>query len=288
MLIRIENLKKYYGLARGVEAVNLNLSEGEILGFIGPNGAGKSTVIRVLVGLINKTSGEVSVLGNPPSELTNRDVGYMPGELFYYKELTAAEQLNYFARIRKVKESRITELAVKLELDLTRKIKELSSGNRKKVGIIGAMMHSPKILILDEPTNGLDPLIQKKFFELLREEKKKGNSILLSSHILSDVEKVCDRICLIKNGVSLFSDSIDNLKKERYKRIFITPAFGDIKLPGLSLVTTENNQAVYQYKGDINPLLEVMSYYRLNDIKIVDLDLEEIFIHYYRKEAENV
>lgn len=287
MTIRMENLKKYYGRFRGVESVNLSLNHGEILGFIGPNGAGKSTVIRVLVGLIRKTSGFVEVLDNPPSEITNRDVGYMPSELFFYQELTVLEQLRYLAHIRKTDMIRIEQLAKRLDLDLSRKIKELSTGNRKKLGIIAALMDSPKVLILDEPTSGLDPLMQKEFFTLLQEEKKKGASILLSSHILSDIEKVCDRICLIREGVTLFTETLENLKSEKYKRIFVTPAFTDIKLTGLVLVGQENNQAIYQYKGDINPLLEILSYHRLNDVKIVDLDLEEIFINYYQKEEAN-
>lgn len=286
MVIRVENLRKYYGRNRGVEHVNLELKQGEILGFIGPNGAGKSTVIRVLTGLLQKSSGTVEVLGHAPSARTNKNIGYMPGELSFYKELKVFEQLRYFADVRGVKTDKMYELSERFNLDIKRRIRELSTGNNKKVGIIGAFMHKPDILILDEPTGGLDPLAQKEFFSLLLEEKARGCSVLLSSHILSEIEKVCDRVCLIKDGVTMFTDSLDNLKKDKYKRIFITPAFTDLKLPGLKLINAENNQAVYQYKGDINPLLQILSYYRLADAKIVDLDLEEIFIHYYKKGGE--
>jgi len=285
--IQIENLKKYYGKSRGVENVSFELNKGEILGFIGPNGAGKSTVIRVLMGLINKTSGDVQVLGLAPSKDTNKEIGYLPSEVFLYSELMVLDQLKYIAKIRECDEMRITELAEELDLDLTRKIRELSFGNKKKVGIIAALMHSPKLIILDEPTSGLDPLIQQKFFDLLKDEKKKGASILLSSHVLNEVEKICDKICLIKEGEIVFSDTLSNLKKNQFKKVYISPIIDDLKLEGLDYLSRENNQIVYSYKGDINSLVEALSYFRLSSLKIIDLNLEEIFMHYYQKEAKN-
>jgi len=285
--IQIENLKKYYGKSRGVENVSFELNKGEILGFIGPNGAGKSTVIRVLMGLINKTSGDVQVLGLAPSKDTNKEIGYLPSEVFLYSELMVLDQLKYIAKIRECDEMRITELAEELDLDLTRKIRELSFGNKKKVGIIAALMHSPKLIILDEPTSGLDPLIQQKFFDLLKDEKKKGASILLSSHVLNEVEKICDKICLIKEGEIVFSDTLSNLKKNQFKKVYISPIIDDLELEGLDYLSRENNQIVYSYKGDINSLVEALSYFRLSSLKIIDLNLEEIFMHYYQKEAKN-
>jgi ABC-2 type transport system ATP-binding protein len=287
MAIHVENLRKYYGRARGVEEASFSVAPGEILGFIGPNGAGKTTVIRVLAGLLNKTAGVAEILGKLPGKEANRDVGYMPGEIAFYRELTVREQLLYLARVRGVDAENIDVLAERLDLDLNKRVCELSTGNRKKIGIIAALMHSPHVLIFDEPTSGLDPLIQKEFFDLLRAEKRKGAAILLSSHILSDVEKVCDRVCLIRDGRTLFSALVADLKREKFKRVHVTPAFAEINLPGLTLETRDNNHAIYRYKGDINPLLAALSYYRLADVKIEDLDLEEIFIKYYREEEGN-
>ncbi|HOA79053.1 MAG: ABC transporter ATP-binding protein [Bacilli bacterium] len=287
MAISVKNLKKYYGRSRGVDDATFDVAPGEIMGFIGPNGAGKTTVIRVLAGLLNKTAGTAEVLGLSPGHEANRHVGYMPGEMSFYGELTVRDQLLYLARVRGVPEENVERLARRLDLDLKRRVRDLSTGNRKKIGIVVALMHSPRVLIFDEPTSGLDPLIQKEFFDLLREEKSKGAAILLSSHVLSEVEKACDRICLIRDGRTLFTETLADLKREKYKRVFVTPGFADMNLSGLKLASKDSNQAVYHYRGDINPLLEALSYYRLADVKIEDLDLEEIFIHYYRKEEGN-
>ncbi|HEY8395410.1 MAG TPA: ABC transporter ATP-binding protein [Bacilli bacterium] len=286
-IIEIKNLKKYYGRARGVEDVSFELYPGEILGFIGPNGAGKSTVIRTIMGLIQKTSGTIEIFGKTPTPATNTEIGYLPSEIFLYPELTVLKQLEYFSKVRKTSSDRIYELAERLGLDLNRKIRELSFGNRKKVGIIAALLHSPKILILDEPTSGLDPLIQQEFFYILEEERRKGAAILLSSHVLAEVEKICNRILLIKEGKILFSDTLENIKKNEYKKVFVSPEMEGVKLEGLEYIGKHNNQTVYSYKGDINLLVQKLSYYRLQSLRIEDLDLEEIFIHYYQKEKEN-
>jgi ABC-2 type transport system ATP-binding protein len=284
-VIEIKKLKKYYGEARGVEEASLDLHQGEILGFVGPNGAGKSTVIRVLMGLINKTSGTVKIFGEEPSHKTNARIGYLPSEVFMYSELIVLDQLKYFARVRGCDETRIYELAGELDLDLTNKIKKLSFGNKKKVGIVAALMHSPEILILDEPTSGLDPLIQQRFFNILLEEKKKGTAILLSSHVLNEVEKVCDRVSLIKEGAVLFSDTIANVKENQYKKIYISPII-DLNLEKLQHLSTEKNQIIYSYSGNINILIKELGKFQLEQLRIVDLELEEIFMHYYQKGEE--
>ncbi|HHX80852.1 MAG TPA: ABC transporter ATP-binding protein [Acholeplasmataceae bacterium] len=286
-VLEITELKKYYGKARGVESVSFDLHQGEILGFVGPNGAGKSTVIRTIMGLIQKTAGSIKIFGKNPNPETNALIGYLPSEIFLYPELSVYKQLVYFSKIRKVNTDRILELSERLNLDLNRKIRELSFGNRKKVGIITALLHSPKIIILDEPTSGLDPLIQQEFFAILEEEKKHGASILLSSHVLSEIEKICNRVLLIKEGEILFSDSIENLKKNEYKKVFVSPVLEGVKLEGLEYLGKHNSQTIYSFKGDINHLVQQLSYYRLQSLRIEDLDLEEIFIHYYRKEKEN-
>ncbi len=286
-IIEIVDLKKYYGKARGVENVTFDLYKGEILGFIGPNGAGKSTVIRTIMGLIQKTSGDIRIFGKEPSPETNNLIGYLPSEVFLYPELTVFKQLEYFAKVRKAPNARIFELSERLNLDLGRKIQELSFGNRKKVGILAALLHSPKLIILDEPTSGLDPLIQQEFFSILEEEKKKGATILLSSHVLSEVEKICNRVVLIKEGNILFSDYLENLKKNEFKKVYVSPVLDGINLDGLEYLGRNNGQVIYSFKGDINLLVKQLSYYRLQSLKIEDLDLEEIFMHYYRKEKDD-
>jgi ABC-2 type transport system ATP-binding protein len=282
--IQIQNLKKYYGNSRGVENVNFDLHPGEILGFIGPNGAGKSTVIRVLMGLISKTEGTVLVFGNQPSNITNEFIGYLPSEVFLYSELTVRRQLQYFARVRKIPQTRMLDLSEELDLSLDKKIRDLSFGNKKKVGIVAALMHEPKLLIFDEPTSGLDPLIQQKFFRILEAEKEKGTSILLSSHVLNEVEKVCSRICLIKEGATVLSDSLKSLKESQFRKITVSPALLDFSIPGLKILSERENETVYSYNGDINDLVRKFAQFHLDSLKIQEMDLEDIFMHYYEKE----
>ncbi|MDD3999918.1 MAG: ABC transporter ATP-binding protein [Bacilli bacterium] len=286
-VIEITNLKKYYGQACGVENVSFNLYQGEILGFIGPNGAGKSTVIRTIMGLIQKTAGDIKIFGQKPSPKINAQIGYLPSEVFLYPELTVFRQLEYFSLVRKISLERGLELAERLDLDLNRKIRELSFGNRKKVGIISALLHSPKLIILDEPTTGLDPLIQQEFFYILEEERTQGATILLSSHVLSEVQKICNRVVLIKDGVILFTDYLESLKRNEYKKIYVSPDLKGNELEGLNYLGRSNNQVIYSFRGDINQLIKQLSYYRLQSLKIDDLSLEEIFMHYYQKEKKH-
>jgi len=288
-IIEIKNLKKYYGTARGIEDVSFEVREKEIFGFVGPNGAGKTTLLRILVGLINKTSGFASILGfDAPGEYLkiNEVVGYLPSEANYYKELKVFEQLKIFAKIRNANEEKIVELAEKLDLDLNKKISDLSFGNKKKVGIVAALLHSPKVIILDEPTSGLDPLVQQKFFDILEEERQRGATILLSSHILSEVQKVCDRVALIKEGKILFVDELENIKKQAHKKIVVQPHDLKLKYNELKYLKKENNKAIYKYDGDINDLLKYLSNIKFEDLTINNVDLEEIFIGYYKKEGE--
>lgn len=288
-VIEIQNLKKYYGPSKGVEDVTFNVSRGEILGFIGPNGAGKSTVIRTLMGLIKKTSGVVKVFNNEVSEkshLINQHVGYLPSEVILYSQLTVYEQLAYFARIRNCCESRFIELANQLDLDLNKRISQLSFGNRKKVGIVLALMHCPQVIILDEPTSGLDPLIQQRFFNLLLEEKAKGVTILLSSHVLREVEKVCDRVALIKDGRIIFISDIDDIKSQESKLVTISPVI-KLQTKGLEKKELSSNHITYRFSGNINELLKELSNYKLDNLVIHELDLDDIFIDYYHREDIN-
>jgi len=202
--IEIRGLTKYYGKNRGVEEISLDVREGEIFGFIGPNGAGKSTTIRTMLNLIFPTNGEIRIFGKDSrkdAEAIAKDIGYLPSEVFYYDDMRVKDLLQYSASFyKKDCSKRIAELSALLELDLNRKIEDLSYGNRKKVGIVQGLLHDPKLIILDEPTSGLDPLMQQKFFHLLQEENRKGKTIFFSSHILSEVQKLCHRVAIIKDG----------------------------------------------------------------------------------------
>ena len=218
IIIKIEHLKKYYGPNRGVEDVSMEIRKGEIYGFIGPNGAGKSTTIRTLIGLINKTSGNILINGKEVDKddvFLKEDIGYLPSEINLYDDMTVRDILNYHETFyQKDLKERRNELVTLLKIDEDKKMEDLSLGNKKKVGIVLALMHEPSILILDEATSGLDPIMQNIFHNILLDEKKKGTTILYSSHILSEVASICDRVGFIKDGVIIKEDSIDNIKSE--------------------------------------------------------------------------
>ncbi|GAE45685.1 ABC transporter [Mesobacillus boroniphilus JCM 21738] len=224
-VIEIKNLTKLYGKARGIEDVSFNVKEGEIFGFIGPNGAGKSTTIRTLLSLIYPTSGSATIFGKDiitAAPEIKKDIGYLPSEVFYYDNMKVMDLLKYSASFyKKDCTKRIKELADIMELDLTKKIDDLSLGNKKKVGIVQGLLHEPKLIILDEPTSGLDPLMQQKFFDLLEKENKKGATILFSSHILSEVQRLCDKVAIIKDGRIVTVEKISTLKENTYKKFKI-------------------------------------------------------------------
>lgn len=291
-VIEIRNLTKYYGKVRGIIDVSFDVKEGEIFGFIGPNGSGKSTTIRTLLELIHPTSGEAKVFGKDcvkDSPEILREVGYLPSEVFYYDDMKVVDLLKYSASFyKKDCSKRIKELAQILNLDLTRKINELSYGNKKKVGIVQALLHEPKLLILDEPTGGLDPLIQQKFFELLRRENKKGMTIFFSSHVLSEVQKICDRIAIIKEGRIIKVERMTDINEDNYKRfkIDIKDKIKDnyFQIEGVNDLKIDKNIHSFMYRGDINDILLKVSKIKINNIWVDEPDLEEIFLHYYNKE----
>ncbi len=287
-VISIQNVKKYYGKNRGLEDATLEVREGEIYGFVGPNGSGKTTLIRILTGLIQATSGSAEVFGLTPgidSARINKDVGYMPGESFFYGELKVREVLAFFAKEYGVANTRENELAEILDLDLEKRISALSFGNRKKVGIAAAMLHRPKLLILDEPTTGLDPLVQRTFLDLLRAEKAAGTTIFLSSHNLAEVQKVCDRVAFVKEGNIILVTSMDDLIKQKVKKVVITPAT-DITLDGLVKTGATETEANYDFRGRPADLLARLASLDLADVVIRDATLEELFIGHYEKEEE--
>jgi ABC-type multidrug transport system, ATPase component len=290
-VIEIKNLTKYYGKSRGIIDVSFNVEEGEIFGFIGPNGAGKSTTIRTILSLIYPTSGSAKIFGKDCIEFgpeIKKEIGYLPSEVFYYENMKVIDLLKYSASFYKKDCSRrITELAEIMDLDLKKKIDNLSFGNKKKVGIIQGLLHDPKLIILDEPTGGLDPLMQQKFFDLLKAENKKGATILFSSHILSEVQKLCDRVAIIKEGKIISLERISTLRENSYKKIkaeTIAKIENDyFNLDGVSNIEQKDNIISFLFRGNINLILNKLSAIELANLWIEEPDLEEIFIHYYEK-----
>ena len=288
-VIEIDKLTKMYGKNRGITEVSFDVREGEIFGFIGPNGAGKTTTLRILVGLIFPTSGQARIFGRDAiteGHDIRAEIGYLPSEIFYYENMKVAELLNYSASFyRKDSSKRIRELAERLELDLTRKIDELSYGNKKKVGIVQGLLHSPRLIILDEPTSGLDPLMQHEFFEIIREENARGASVLFSSHILSEVQRLCHRLAIIKEGAIIRVDEVAAFSKDAYKkfRIITDDGLNRDALPGdeVSDFQQTGDELSFIYRGDINKVLQAVAAHRIRDIQIEEPDLEEIFMHYY-------
>ncbi|MCB9134128.1 MAG: ABC transporter ATP-binding protein [Anaerolineales bacterium] len=287
-IIEVNQLTKFYGKARGIVDVSFNVEEGEIFGFIGPNGAGKSTTIRLLLSLIRPTSGTATVFGKnvvTQGPSIRRDIGYLPSEVYYYEGMKVIDLLKYSASFYEGDfTKRMNELSSLMELDLTRRISDLSYGNKKKVGIVQGLLHSPKLLFLDEPTSGLDPLMQRKFFDLIKEENARGVTVFFSSHILGEVQRMCTRVGIIREGKIVEISNIRALQQNNYKKIAVTangltPAAFD--LPGVTNVQTENGTVNFFFKGDINAVLQKISAVQVADVTIEEPTLEEIFMHYY-------
>lgn len=292
-VIEIKNLTKNYGKARGISDLSFNVEEGEIFGFIGPNGAGKSTTIRTLLSLIYPTSGSATIFGKDCIQFApeiKKEIGYLPSEVFYYDNMKVKDLLKYSASFYKKDCSRrIKQLAEIMDLDINKKIDDLSLGNKKKVGIVQGLLHEPKLIILDEPTSGLDPLMQQKFFDLLQEENKKGATILFSSHILSEVQRLCNRVAIIKEGKLVTVEKISTLKENNYKKFKIeTHAKLDkdyFQLNGVNKLEVKDNVTSFLFKGDINDVMKKIAAIDIENLWIEEPDLEEIFMHYYEKEA---
>ncbi len=292
-IIETKKLTKFYGKTMGITNLDLTIHEGEIFGFIGPNGAGKSTTIRTLLGLIYPTSGSATIFGKDIIKFgpeIKEEIGYLPSEVFYYDNMKVIDLLKYsgsfYKKDSKIISKRIRELAKYLDLDLKKKIDDLSYGNKKKVGIIQGLLHEPKLIILDEPTGGLDPLMQQRFFDLLRDENKKGVTILFSSHILNEVQKLCDRVAIIKDGKIIKVDTIRSLAENTHKRFKLETAvrvdksrFTGIK--GISDLVITDNSVSFLFRGHINEITKIIASINLTNMLVEEPDLEEIFMHYY-------
>lgn len=291
-IIEIRDLSKFYGKARGIEHVDLDIHEGEIFGFIGPNGAGKSTTIRILMNMIFPTSGSARIMGMDVVRETKKIkslTGYIPSDANAYSYMDVNEFLTYCVRFYHVQngEKRIIELARLFELDLKRKIADLSMGNRKKVSILQSLLHNPKLLILDEPTTGLDPLMQSVFFDLLHSENRKGMTVFFSSHILGEVQLLCKRVAVIKEGKIIRIEDIENLRKKQLKKVHFESdeivKMENIRLPGIEkLITGPGNVVTFMYSGDMNGLINMLAGNRINNLIIEEPSLDEIFMHYYK------
>lgn len=288
-IIKTDGLTKYYGKSKGIEKLDLQVKEKEIFGFIGPNGAGKSTTIRLFMGLIFPTEGQIEIFGKDPFKQgpeIRKNIGYLPSEVFYYEKMKVIDLLKYTAGFyQKDCTKRMHELAETMSLDLNRKIEDLSYGNKKKVGIVQGLLHEPKLIILDEPTSGLDPLMQQKFFDLINEENKKGATVFFSSHILSEVQALCNRVAIIKEGRIIKTDTMKALSEEAYKKITLNTKDMDdriLNLEGISEVTKAHEQAKFLFKGDINTLINALSSVKLDNVWIEEPSLEEIFMDYYK------
>ena len=286
--IQTINLTKRYGKHRGIENVNLAVDEGDFFGFIGPNGAGKSTTIRTLLGLIYPTSGTAEIFGkhivDDKTEILAQ-IGYLPSEAAYYGNMKVRDILSFAAKTRRADcKKEAAELCERLELDTSRRISELSLGNRKKVGIVLAMQHRPKLYILDEPTSGLDPLMQQEFYSLLRERNEQGATVFLSSHILST--RYCEHAAVIREGSLLVSDSVKKLAHTGVKQVSLQGIKAAPEIQNAANMSFKNNCAKFLYKGDRVELIRALSKLTFEDVTIADPDFEDIFLHYYTKEGK--
>ncbi|MBS1402665.1 MAG: ABC transporter ATP-binding protein [Oscillospiraceae bacterium] len=288
--IKTAGLTKYYGKTRGIVDLDLTVQAGEFFGFIGPNGAGKSTTIRILLGLMTPTSGTAQVLGFDIARDKNailQKIGYLPSEALFYSGMKVKDVLKLSADLRQrdcIGEAKM--LCDRLQLDVSQKVDKLSFGNRKKVAIVCALQHRPELLVLDEPSSGLDPLMQRALFDILKERNKDGATVFLSSHVLSEIQRNCTRAAIIRDGKIIACDSVDALSKTSAKRVTV---HGSVDLKSLGGVRDRKDAAdsvSFLYSGDMSNLLRTLSYGRVSDLTVTEPDLEEIFLHYYEKDGE--
>ena len=288
--IEIDNLTKFYGKNRGIEGVSISVKEGDIYGFLGPNGAGKSTTIRCLLGMLHYDEGKIQVLGKDTKEHRVdllRDIGYMPSEAMFYPSMRVDDVIKFAAKTRGVDCSREAKrLCDLLEVDLLKKISDLSLGNRKKISVVCAMQHMPRLLILDEPTSGLDPLMQEAFFDLILERNKKGSTIFMSSHVLPEVKKYCNNTTIIKEGNIICTDSVAHLTKSGLRRIHIEGVH-ELSLSGMKDVCKGSDYIDFSYTGAMSELIKDLQGKDIRDLRIEEPSLDEVFMHFYQgKEKE--
>jgi ABC-2 type transport system ATP-binding protein len=293
--IHTEGLTKFYRKERGIVDLDLDVLEGEVFGYLGPNGAGKTTTIRLLLDLLRPTRGTSRVLGRHPyfdGVGVRSEIGYLPGELALYQNLSGLQTLTYLANLRKMEGlGDANQLAERLELDLSRQIGDLSSGNKQKVGLVQAFMHRPRVLILDEPTGGLDPLMQQEFYRLVHEAKVEGRTVFLSSHVLSEVERIADRVGIIRQGELVVVEQLETLKERAPRRLDLhfagpIPASAFETLPNVEDVSVDNTVVSCRVVGSVDELIKAAARYEVTNVISHEADLEELFLQYYRGEDD--
>lgn len=286
-VIKIENLTKTYGKHRGIDHVSFTVKKGDIFGFLGPNGAGKSTTIRCLLGLIRNDSGSARILDmdvNRENKKILEKVGYMPSEAMFYPSMRVSEVIKFAADARKKDcKEEAEKICERLQVDVSKKLEELSLGNRKKVSIVCAMQHKPELFIFDEPTSGLDPLMQAEFFQLITEYNSTGTTCFLSSHVLSEVRRYCNKAAIVKEGQIVCVDSIEKLAHTSARKIKIT-GLKNISLSDIEKMKKTKDGLEFLYRGDMNQLLDALHEKNIKDLLIEELSLDEVFMHYYGKE----
>jgi beta-exotoxin I transport system ATP-binding protein len=290
-VVRAEQLTKTYGQNRGIVDVDFAVEAGEVFGFLGPNGAGKTTTIRLVLDLIRPTSGRLSVFGldaRRDSVAIHRRLGYLPGDLRLYERMTGRDLIRYFGHLRGAPGAG-EDLVARLDLDLDRKVKELSRGNRQKIGLVQAFMHEPDLVVLDEPTSGLDPLVQETFYELVAEATERGGTVFLSSHVLSEVQRVADRVGLIREGRLQLVDTVENLRARSFTSVEVTfaespPADALRGVPGVRETGRHGDVVRLALEGEIDPLLKALARFHVRALDVHEADLEDIFMALYRGE----
>ena len=289
--IETDHLTKYYGRQRGIEDLSISINRGEVFGLLGPNGSGKTTTIRLLLCLIKPTSGTIKLLGknaSPGTTEIRREIGYLPSDFVTYQDKTVGQVLRYFDHIRSKNAGSLRDLCEQFNLKLDRQVRELSRGNRQKIGIVQAFMHDPDLIILDEPSTGLDPLLQKEFQQLVKKRKAAGTTQFISSHLLSEVETLCDRIGIIKEGKLVTVETVSSLMSRSIQNIEIT-FFENIevdefeKISGVSNVIKENRDIRLTVVGEMDNVIKVISRHRVLKIRSTEPSLEDIFLRYYQE-----
>jgi len=288
-IISVKKLKKYFGKTKAVDGISFEVKQGEIMGFLGPNGAGKTTTIRCLMDFLRPDEGSINILdldAQDDSEELKNDIGFLSGEVKFYNNWTGREHIDF---IKQIRNSKIDEqdLIAKLDFDPSKRAKNLSTGNKQKLGLILALMHKPKVLILDEPTTGLDPLLQDVIYDVLKAEAKNGSTVFFSSHNLAEVERICDRVLILRKGKIVDTERIAELKKKRMYTVYV---YFEGKIPrkqietnGLKITKDLGDGVVLNVTGDIRPLLRKLDDYKIKDLEITHSKLEDVFLEFYKE-----
>lgn len=290
--IRCRGVEKRFGAVQALRGLDLEVGPGLIYGYLGPNGAGKTTTIRILMGLLGASAGTTTVLGSDPRRAaTRREVGYLPGEFRLDERVTVGEQLDHWSRLRGgVSRNQVRQLLERLDVDPTLRCRGLSSGTRRKVGLVGAFMGSPRLLVLDEPTNGLDPLMQQEFIRLAEEARAAGRTVFISSHMLSEVQRLADRVAVLRSGLVVMEGSVEELRRRLRQTITVefalaAPAAELGELPGVRLVSVRGRRATLEVGPDLGPLLRLLAGHEVLELHAPEPDLEEVFLSAYEPQA---